>query len=74
MVPNITLLCWKRLTYAFRIKILGTSVFLNVGAKSYKCPSARRSSAGNAIGSGFDTFIGSTVSINDFLVFVTCRR
>ena len=44
------------------------SSLFNVDAKSYNCPSARCASAANAIGSGFDIFTGSSVSINDWLI------
>jgi hypothetical protein len=40
----------------------------NVDAKSYNCPFATCASTVNDIGSGFDVFIGSSVSRNGLLV------
>jgi hypothetical protein len=76
MAPNIALLCWKRLAYALYVEILGTSVCLMLMLKFITVLqlAARCFSATNVMGSGFDVFIGSSVFINDLLVFDTFNR
>jgi hypothetical protein len=46
-------------------------ILFNVDAKSYNCPLTTFATATNAIGSGIGMFIGSSVSINNWLVFDT---
>ena len=46
----------------------------NVDLKPRNCPSATSASAVNAIGSDTDIFNGSSISINDLLVFGAFTR
>jgi len=63
VVQNIFLPFWKLLAYMYQIEILETGLF-NVEFKRRNCPSARSSSATNAIDSDTDIFNGRSSSVN----------
>ena len=68
MAPNIALLCWQPLAYAFHIDVLGTSVCLLLMLKvitvlPLDTPQRQMPSA------VVDIFIGISVWINNLLVF-----
>lgn len=71
MISNLALPSCKQSAYLCRIEIFRLD---NIDLKLRNCPSARSASAVNAIGSDTDMFSGSSISINDLLVFSTVTR